>query len=41
LHFPAPDAPKVQQQHILLDGDGGRRLGEVNGGVDAAQITGL
>lgn len=38
---PAPDAPQVEQQHILLDGDGGGGLGEVNGGVNTAQVARL
>lgn len=37
----SPDTSQVQQQHVLLDGDRGRRLGEVYGGVDASQVTRL
>lgn len=37
----APDASQVEQQHVLLDGDGGGGFGEVDGGVDAAQVARL
>ena len=36
-----PDAPKTEQDDVVLDRDGGRRLVDVDGGVDAAQVARL